>query len=70
MHAEAARIQDYSIIGNGRSVALVLKRGSLDWFCWPRFDSEITKNIQKAGSNHQQLEQQDANAFHGRVLHH
>jgi GH15 family glucan-1,4-alpha-glucosidase len=31
-------IQDYGIIGNCRSAALVSKYGSLDWLCWPRFD--------------------------------
>ena len=39
MAAEVSKIQDYAIIGNGRSVALISKRGSLDWLCWPRFDS-------------------------------
>jgi GH15 family glucan-1,4-alpha-glucosidase len=39
MAAELSKIQDYPIIGNGRSVALISKRGSIDWLCWPRFDS-------------------------------
>ena len=38
MAAEPAKIQDYAIIGNARSAALICKRGSLDWLCWPRFD--------------------------------
>ncbi len=32
-------IQDYGIIGNMRSVALVGINGSIDWFCFPNFDS-------------------------------
>ena len=35
----ASRVEDYALVGDCRSGALIGRNGSVDWLCWPNFSS-------------------------------
>jgi GH15 family glucan-1,4-alpha-glucosidase len=48
----SARIEDYALIGDCETAALVSIDGSVDWLCWPRFDSDACFSAILGGPEH------------------
>ena len=59
-------IADYALIGDGNTAALVGNNGSIDWLCWPRFDSDACFAALLGGNENGRWQIAPAGAWHSR----
>ena len=63
----AGRIEDYAIVGDMQSAALISTDGSVDWLCLPRFDSEACFAALLGTDDHGQLADRARPSSRGRA---